>query len=91
MKRVAAIILVILALGAAILSRFPYEERCRATGRTVDPTRRHCVDSTGYVQLREHVLFHTADGLVVVAVAGALAWGSWALRRRTRRARGGAR
>ena len=70
-RRVRQALLAILALGAlglGLLAPFPTRERCRASGRAVDPTGRHCVASDGYVQLREHVLFHTAE---VVALGGA--------------------
>ena len=78
-------------LGAGLLVRFPTKADCTASGRVVDPTERHCVAADGYEQLREHVLFHTAQ---VVTVALGLAMLGlvvrWAARRRGARAREGA-
>jgi hypothetical protein len=82
MKRLIMAALLIAAVGAVILSRFPSAATCRASGRVVDPTGRHCLDATGYVQLREHVIFHTQEVLVLLALAGALIWGYRFLRRR---------
>ena len=85
MKRLTMAVLLIAAVGAVILSRFPSTAGCRASGRVVDPTGRHCLDATGYVQLREHVIFHTQEVLVLLVLAGALIWGYRFLRRRRSR------
>jgi hypothetical protein len=51
----------------------PDKAECRATGRIVDPTKRHCTSATGYQQLEEHATFHAVQialaGLVVLAAA----------------------
>ena len=85
LKRILIAAVLLLAAGAVILSRFPSAASCRSSGRVVDPTGRHCLDATGYVQLREHVLFHTQHVVVLFAVAGALVWGYRVLRRRAAR------
>ena len=54
----------------SVLQLFPNEAECVASGRTVDPTRRHCEGPNGYVQLREHVLFHSREPLILVAIVG---------------------
>jgi hypothetical protein len=71
--------------GGAWMLTLPTKEQCRATGRIVDPTERHCEAAGGYVQLREHALFHTREpALAAVLILGV----SWAIsRRRRRRAR----
>jgi hypothetical protein len=59
------------ALVAALLylfQLFPNEAACVASGRTIDPTRRHCEGPEGYVQLREHVLFHAREPIIFVVV-----------------------
>ena len=67
---------------------FPTEETCRASGRVVDPTGRHCVAADGYVQLREHVLFHTSQVVAIAAIVLVPGWiGYRAVRRRRRPAR----
>ena len=82
MKRVIIAGLLIAAAYVLILSRFPSAASCRASGRTVDPTRRHCLDANGYVQLREHVIFHTREVVLLLVVAGGLVWGYRVWRRR---------
>lgn len=69
----------------SVLQLFPNEEACVASGRTVDPTRRHCEGPEGYVQLREHVLFHSREGFVLVAVIAGVVY--FIDRRRRRRAK----
>jgi hypothetical protein len=70
------------AIGVVWILRLPNKEECRASGRTVDPTERHCDSATGFQQLEEHAWFHTRE----VAVGAALLWGgAYALHRRQRR------
>jgi hypothetical protein len=65
-------ILVALAvLSFSILQLFPNKAACIASGRTVDPTERHCEGPNGYVQLREHVLFHAREPVLFVLFVGA--------------------
>jgi len=52
----------------SVLRLFPDEADCIASGRTVDPTKRHCEGPDGYVQLREHVLFHSREPLILVVI-----------------------
>jgi hypothetical protein len=70
--------------GVGAVARLPTEDECRASGRMIDPTRRHCVDGAGFVQLREHVMLHVTGGasLLLVPVFGALLF-CLARRRRT--------
>ena len=68
--------LVVIATGAAAwIISLPSMAECRASGRVVDPTERHC-ESGGpavFVQLQEHATFHAIQvivpALVVLAVA----------------------
>ena len=55
----------------SILHLFPNEAECVASGRRVDPTRRHCEGPNGYVQLREHVMFHSREPIILIVVIGA--------------------
>jgi hypothetical protein len=54
----------------SVLQLFPNEAECVASGRTVDPTHRHCEGPNGYVQLREHVLLHSREPLILVLILG---------------------
>jgi hypothetical protein len=54
----------------SVLQLFPNEAECIASRRTVDPTHRHCEGPNGYVQLREHVLFHSKEPLVLAVIIG---------------------
>ena len=87
-KRTAWALLSALAVGVlavGVLRQFPTMESCRASGRVVDPTERHCVAADGYVQLREHVLFHTTQVVTLLGIAVALgSAGYWVVRRRSR-------
>lgn len=42
---------------------------CRASGRIVDPTERHCLSGTTYQQLQEHAMFHAVHVVVISLVA----------------------
>jgi hypothetical protein len=68
----------------SIFQHFPNEAECVASGRSVDPTRRHCEGSDGYVQLREHVMFHSREPIIVIVVAGGIVY---FVRRRRKRNR----
>jgi hypothetical protein len=85
MRRLILLVLLGAAIGVGLLSRLPTADGCRASGRRVDPTGRHCLDGNGYVQLREHVIMHTVEVLVLLGIAGVLTGGVWALRRRRSR------
>ena len=87
MRRTArplVVALIVAALGLGLLALFPTRDACRASGREVDPTGRHCLAADGYVQLREHVLFHASEVLVAAAILIALgAFARWVVRRRS--------
>jgi hypothetical protein len=85
---VVGIVAAIIALYLVFLRQFPNEAECVASGRVVDPTRRHCESASGYVQLREHVLFHSPEALVYLVIAGMVAF--FLLRWRARRSRSAA-
>ena len=62
------------AAGAATwIISLPDKAECRASGRIVDPTDRHCTSATGYQQLQEHATFHAIQVVLVslVILAGA--------------------
>ena len=63
-------ILVLSAVGATVwIFSLPDKAECRASGRVVDPTERHCESASGYQQLEEHAFFHATEvGFVVVTV-----------------------
>jgi hypothetical protein len=71
------------AAGAlAWIVSLPNKEECRASGRTVDPTERHCTSATGYQQLQEHATFHASQ---VVVLALVVVTGAYIVYRLTRR------
>ena len=58
-----------LSLGVlAWIISLPSMAECRASGRVVDPTERHCTSTTGYEQLQEHAAFHAVQVVVYCAV-----------------------
>jgi hypothetical protein len=70
--RVLSGALAVAAVGAATwIISLPDKAECRASGRIVDPTDRHCISATGYQQLQEHATFHALEvvvaGLVILA------------------------
>lgn len=82
--RLLAALLSAMAIATLVyLGTLPSKAECRATGRTVDPTERHCESGAEYVQLREHAAFHASQaGLaVLVFLAGGLAI-TYSVRRR---------
>ena len=77
---------VLLAISAFIgigwVVTLPNRAQCAASGRVVDPSERHCEAAGGYVQLREHALFHSRE----VALGAALLWvAAYLLHRRSQR------
>lgn len=52
----------------------PSRAECAASGRTVDPTERHCLSGTGYQQLEEHAAFHASEIALGVSVVLACAY-----------------
>lgn len=81
---------IIAALVAAIVGfgwvfSLPSKAECVASGRTVDPTERHCDSPGSYEQLQEHALFHSRETVLGGVVLLGL---TYAVRRyRRRRAR----
>jgi cbb3-type cytochrome oxidase subunit 3 len=66
--------LAVAAVSATIwIISLPNQTECRASGRMVDPTERHCTSATGYQQLQEHATFHAIQvvlvSLFILAVA----------------------
>lgn len=62
------------AIGAAVwIISLPNMAECRASGRIVDPTERHCESGATFQQLQEHATFHAIQIVVpfLVALAGA--------------------
>jgi hypothetical protein len=67
--RILIAALAVAAVGAATwIISLPNQTECRASGRMVDPTERHCTSATGYQQLQEHATFHAIHGVLVSLV-----------------------
>lgn len=83
------IVIIILGVAAVVgltwVFTLPDKAECVATGRVVDPTERHCQDATGYVQLREHALFHTRDVALATGVLLAVGYAVYRVARRRSR------
>jgi hypothetical protein len=69
-------------IGFGWIFSLPNKTECAASGRVVDPTERHCQDSTGYQQLQEHALFHSREVVLATAVLLAVGYGVHRMRRR---------
>ena len=69
------------------IARLPDMAACRASGRTVDPTERHCLSADGYQQLQAHAIFHATHVIVVgtVVLAALVSVRHLVRRRHTRR------
>ena len=77
MRRVAAVVGLAVIAAFLWIGTYPTMAECVASGRVVDPTERHCEAAVGYVQLQEHVWFHTSQvlvGVVVLVAAGYIGW-----------------
>ena len=85
MRRVAAVVGLALLAAFLWIGTYPTQAECAASGRVVDPTERHCQARDGYVQLQEHVWFHTIPVLVgaTVLVAAGYIVRRYYLRRRS--------
>ena len=73
--RVLISAVVVIAAGAAAwIISLPNMAECRASGRVIDPTERHCESSGGatFQQLQEHATMHAAQVVIyaLVVVAG---------------------
>ena len=79
MCRGPRILLVLLSVATiatlVYLATLPSQAECRATGRIVDPTERHCESGDGFQQLQGHAAFHATEaGLgVLILLAGGFA------------------
>ena len=82
MRFVAAILVLAAAVGFGWVFSLPSMGECRASGRIVDPTERHCESADGYVQLQEHALFHTRDVVLAFLVLLGVGYGVYRWRRR---------
>ena len=70
--RAVIAVLAVIAIGsAAWIISLPNKAECRASGRIVDPTERHCESGATFQQLQEHATMHAAQ--VVILFFGALA------------------
>jgi hypothetical protein len=67
-----AAVAAVFVLWLGFLQFFPNEAACVASGRTVDPTHRHCESASGYVQLRGHVILHSLEAMMYFALAGGI-------------------
>lgn len=82
MRVLAGVIAIAALVGFAWVFSLPNKAECVASGRVVDPTERHCLDSTGFQQLEEHALFHSRDVILGAAVLIALGYGVHRFRHR---------
>jgi hypothetical protein len=82
MRFLAALLSVAAIAALTWIVSLPNKAQCAASGRTVDPTERHCEAAGGYQQLQEHATFHATQvalGLSVLFARG------YAVRRVVRR------
>jgi hypothetical protein len=77
LKRGLIALAALLAVGIGILLTLPTEEACRASGRAVDPTHRHCVAGASSVELRELNLGHATDPIVCIPTTLLVGLGLW--------------
>jgi hypothetical protein len=76
-------VLLVVAVGSAVwIISLPNMAECRASGRVVDPTERHCEAGATFVQLQEHAIFHATQVVILAAVAGAATYAIYRLVRR---------
>lgn len=73
LRVIGGLLIVAAIVASGWIVSLPTKVECIASGRTVDPTERHCLSGSGYEQLEEHGLFHATQvalaGAVVLAVA----------------------
>jgi hypothetical protein len=68
--RIVSGVLAAIAVAAAVsIVRLPNMAECRASGRIVDPTERHCESGATFQQLQEHATFHAIQ-VVILFFAG---------------------
>lgn len=74
------------AIVAAVwIISLPNMAECRASGRIVDPTERHCESGATFQQLQEHATFHAVQVVVLFLAALAGAYILYRIIRRLRR------
>lgn len=83
MAQLLAAVLSVAAIAAVVwIVSLPNKAECVASGRTVDPTERHCEAAGGYQQLQEHATFHAIPVAIGVSL---LLTGGYAVRLLVRR------
>jgi hypothetical protein len=82
MRITIGVIVLAAVLGFGWVFSLPDKSECVASGRRVDPTERHCLDSTGYQQLEEHALFHSREVVLGTGVLLAIGYAVYRFRRR---------
>lgn len=81
-RYLGAIVILSAIVGFGWVFSLPSKAECVASGRTVDPTERHCESSAGYQQLQEHALFHSRDVVFGATVLFAVGYAAYLYRRR---------
>jgi hypothetical protein len=76
------LIILAVVVGFGWVFSLPNKAECVASGRVVDPTERHCQDSSGYQQLQEHALFHSREVVLGAGILLAVAYAVYRFRRR---------
>ena len=76
---------VIAIAAAAWIISLPNMAECRASGRVVDPTERHCEAGATFQQLQEHATFHAVQVVILFFAALLGAYGLYRIIRRFRR------
>ena len=83
MRTTLIVVAILAAVGFGWVFSLPSKAECVASGRSVDPTERHCDSpSGGYQQLEEHALMHSSEVVLGAAVLFGVAYGVHRLRRR---------
>ena len=82
-RYVAGFLAIAAIVGFGWVFALPDKAQCVASGRTVDPTERHCDAADGsFQQLEEHALFHSRDVVLGVTVLLGIGFGIARLVRR---------
>ena len=82
MRLVVMFVVVAAIVGFGWVFSLPSKSECIASGRSVDPTERHCESSAGYEQLQEHALFHSREAALGAAILPATGYAVQRYRRR---------
>ena len=81
-RRVLLAVFVVTIVGFGWVFSLPSKSECVASGRTVDPTERHCDSATGYQQLEEHALFHSREVVLGGVILLGIGYAVYRFRRR---------